>query len=253
MSILPEYVIQQMLFKGLQAVREDPTFIDQLCVTLPIKSAQNFKETVLKTPIFLTLEALKHDTVLPCIAILPMSERETHPVVGDVLGGGIAPPDYLSFGDDTSADTITPASIDPNLEGQPVRIFRQGLPVDQDGAGYTNTYRLQIRTMNYFFTSFLYYLAKALLFRNKLLLEANGIQNLVISGGALQVVNDFLPDPIYDRTLEINFVHFFDLYTKAPVISSIDVRILELESSPEAGTAAVEVTLTATEPFGVFA
>jgi len=247
MSLLPEIALQRLMARGIMAVRKDLTIIDQLFWNADTKTIQNVKDLLSNVKIHIILQAPRIDTVLPCIAIVPVGEKESIPFVGDVMGDAISPPDVLSFGDDTSAATMTPTSIDADLLGEPQRLFKEGIPISQQGAGYNATFRIFVRGLNYYLTVFLYNIVKAILIQNRLLLDQNGVHNMILSGGSVSVDTELLPEPVYTRTLDINFMYLFDLYTKAPVISSLEVSILETSENPE--FVGSEATITADGDF----
>lgn len=227
MSILPEFVLKRVIQEGFKAVRRDMTFIDQIFWTLPSEEVQKFKDLILKQEFNITMQFPKADTVLPCIAIVLGREDETHPVIGDEMAGDIPPPDYMSK---DGTNESTELGIDSDIIGEPPRLYHEDDLLEQIGAGYTALYSIVVRSTNYYVTAFTYYLMKAILTRNRPLLDSNGLLNMVIGGSDISSDVDLIPDHVFTRSLDLRFVHFFDFYIKAPVISSIEVTNIELEN-----------------------
>ena len=222
MSILPEFIFQSIIYKGIRALRNDLTLIDQLLKNLPSQTVADVKKFISENPISIVMQYPKQDTALPIVAITLRSEKEDKAVLGDVLGSDLSPPSDMVW---RTEDNIIVNGLDQDIIGEPPKLFKANTFVDRRGSGYSEEYLIQIISFDYHVTVFLYVFIKAILTMNRSILEKNGIMNMVLGGEDARFEADYLPDYTFSRNLSISFLYFFDVFTEIPKIDRIDIEV----------------------------
>lgn len=231
MAVLPEYVFQRIIVNGIQVLRSNPKIIDQLLWNLPSESVESVKKTLGESPIGVFLQFPRQDTAVPFIVITLQDETESNTYLNDMLGSDMAPPEEFTYTNNPTIETLGGVSINPILEGEPPKIFKETALVERRGSGFTEKYNIEIATADYHFTVFLYTFIKTIFLQNRVRMEHNGIQNLMISGAEMNLKRDYLPDFVFVRSLSLKFLYYFDLYKELEVLSRIDLTAVVLDEN----------------------
>lgn len=85
MSLIPEYIIQQVLVKGLRTLRDDGRIVDMLFRNLRQDDLQRVRTFLQESSIDISLNYPDQDLKLPAIVILLKSEAEGQAFVGNLL------------------------------------------------------------------------------------------------------------------------------------------------------------------------
>lgn len=114
MSIIPEYILQSTIVRGITAFRNDPKLIDQLFRNLDQGNLLNVKRSIQKDPIDVCFGAQREALKLPSIVILLKSENEKSAFLGDELG--LETPETFEFPETFAGSTTS-------LSGYPALVF----------------------------------------------------------------------------------------------------------------------------------
>jgi len=87
MSIVPEYIIQQVLVKGFRAIRDDGRIVDMLFRNLRQDDLDKLRTFFQESTIDINLNYPDQDLHLPAIVILLKSEAESQAFVGNLMEG----------------------------------------------------------------------------------------------------------------------------------------------------------------------
>lgn len=87
MSIVPEYILQHVLVKGLRAIRDDGRIVDMLFRNLRQTDLEKLRVFFQESTIDISLNYPDQDLHLPAIVILLKSEAESQAFVGNVMEG----------------------------------------------------------------------------------------------------------------------------------------------------------------------
>lgn len=87
MSIIPEYIIQQVLVKGLRAIRDDGRIVDMLFRNLRQDDLQAVRTFLQESSVDISLNYPDQELKLPAIVILLKSEQEGQTFLGNLLQG----------------------------------------------------------------------------------------------------------------------------------------------------------------------
>ena len=85
MSIIPEYILQQVLVRGLRAFRDDSRLLDVLFRTLRQDDLTKLRRFILDNTIDICLNYPDSQLKLPAIAIILKNENEDQTFLGDLL------------------------------------------------------------------------------------------------------------------------------------------------------------------------
>lgn len=85
MSVIPEYIIQQVLVKGLRAIRDDGRIVDMLFRNLRQDDLQAVRTFLQESSVDISLNYPDQDMKLPGIVILLKSETEGQTFLGNLL------------------------------------------------------------------------------------------------------------------------------------------------------------------------
>jgi len=218
LAIVPEKIIQDVLYDGFKYVREKDDIIDVLFSTLSQHDLQQVKEMFRHTEVDIKLGFSQEDIRLPCISIILGREDEIQPYLGNLIGQGALPYDVEAgtvgafinkdyfFGDSTVNDG-------QETIGNPRKLLQPGVGVKQRlGSSFSNNYMLHIVAINPLFTLVLYHLSKFIILKYMMTFEENGIYEITLSGSDLAPFEIPIPDLCYDRTLSMAFRTTFDWF-----------------------------------------
>lgn len=134
-------------------------------------------------------------------------------------------------------------SIDPQLDntsiiqfttssgcevvGEPQPTFSStSTNITRTGANYQCQYQLIVLTGSQEETTYLYYVVKAILLSQTAYLEGQGLQALQLSGSDLAPRPEFVPNELFQRALNVNFIYPFSFLEESGVaFSSISVSL----------------------------
>ncbi len=88
MSVIPEYVLQNTLVRGIRALRQDPRLIRNLFKDLPQKQVQAISEFVQKKNFSFNINYPQKDISLPGFVLIMKNEQEAETFMGNSLGAG---------------------------------------------------------------------------------------------------------------------------------------------------------------------
>lgn len=102
MSRIPEFILQTVIVRGIQALRKDVTLVDQLFRNLSQDHQQQMRKFISGGAIDLCINYPRKELMVPAIVILLRSESEAQAYLGDSMGfdcepevlgyeGGVAP------------------------------------------------------------------------------------------------------------------------------------------------------------------
>lgn len=87
MSIVPEYILQHVLVKGLRAIRDDGRIVDMLFRNLRQSDLERLRTFFQESTIDISLNYPDQDLHLPAVVILLKSEAESQAFLGNVMEG----------------------------------------------------------------------------------------------------------------------------------------------------------------------
>lgn len=116
MSILPEYLLQTVIVRGIKTLRSDSRLIDQLFRNLSAEYQEQIR-TFIKTQAFdLAINYPRTTLKVPAIVLLLKSENESQAFLADSMG--ISVPDELSY-DGPSGELLGGVGSVTSLSGNP--------------------------------------------------------------------------------------------------------------------------------------
>ena len=113
------------------------------------------------------------------------------------------------------------------MQGEPARVYNYGDVVSRKGAYYSANYVLDVIAGSQEEVIYLYTVVRAILFLFKASLEAQGIQNLSLSGSDFVPRNEYLPDVLFHRNLNLQFTYPFSVIVEEDVIRQLELCIEE--------------------------
>lgn len=109
------------------------------------------------------------------------------------------------------------------LTGEPVRVYNEDAVLSRKGAYYGANYTLDIIAGSQEQVIYLYILVRSILFLFKGSLEAQGLQNLVISGSDLTNKAAFVPDELFHRAMNLEFTYPASILIEEEVLSAVEL------------------------------
>ncbi len=103
MSVIPEYVLQNTIARGILALRQDPRLIRNLFKDLPQKQVQAISDFVQSQVFSFNVNYPQKEPTLPAFVLIMKNESEAETFMGNSLGAG---PDVLEA--DEIGDLIDP-------------------------------------------------------------------------------------------------------------------------------------------------
>jgi len=116
MSLLPEFIIQTTIVRGIQAFRKDHRFIDQLFRNLDQSSVQQMRSFLDTQAIDLAINYPRSTLKVPAIVILLKSETEGQAYLGDSMG--LEVPDTFAFDGGVEGEVLGGAGSVSSLIGE---------------------------------------------------------------------------------------------------------------------------------------
>lgn len=123
MSLIPEFIFQTIIVRGIRTLRNDSKFLDQLFRNLPQAQVQQIRDFIRTEAINLTLNFPRSELKLPSIVILLKNDNEA--ADGTYLGDsmGIGNVDDFGFDGPIEGETLGGAASTSSLSGQGAIIF----------------------------------------------------------------------------------------------------------------------------------
>lgn len=116
MSLVPEFILQTIIVRGIKMMRNDARFIDQLFRNLDQKSIAEMRTFIKTQGIDLCINYPRSGLKVPAIVILLKSETEGQAYLGDSMG--IDQPEMFSYdgavADEVLGGTATVSTLDGN-------------------------------------------------------------------------------------------------------------------------------------------
>lgn len=116
MSLLPEFIIQTTIVRGIQAFRKDHRFIDQLFRNLDQNSLQQMRTFLDTQVIDLAINYPRSTLKVPAIVILLKSETEGQAYLGDSMG--LEVPDVFGYDGGVEGEVLGGAGSVSSLSGE---------------------------------------------------------------------------------------------------------------------------------------
>jgi hypothetical protein len=110
-------------------------------------------------------------------------------------------------------------------KGEPVRVYNEDAVISRKGAYYGANYTLDILAGSQEQVICLYTLVRAIMFLFKGSLEAQGIQNLIMSGSDIGLKNEGLPDHLFNRQLNLQFTYPSSVLIEEDVLHQLELCI----------------------------
>jgi hypothetical protein len=138
-SLLPEFILQAVLVRGIRALRNDSRLIDQLFRNLDQKSLAGVRAFIKEQLIDLGLNYPRDQLKVPAIIILLRNSAESSAFLGDSMG--VETPDLLSYDGDVEDEILGSTASVTSMSGQGLLTFG---PYTAAG-GTANTLRITRR------------------------------------------------------------------------------------------------------------
>lgn len=302
MSLIPEYILQTCIIRGMRALKKDLKLVDQLFRNLDQQGLNDIKQFLINETIDLCLNYPPTQVKVPAIVILLKSDSENSPYLGDSMGmevpeefsyedvlGGVVSTATLGsnklveFGPyPVSAATNNTITTDINLWnisqyvgknltldivtgtgqgqsrnitantqrtimisgtwtvnpdntstfevrkqsdevlGEPSKLYnRTNAPVIER-RGYLSQaqYQIQVVGSNAAQAIFLTMILKSIFLLAKIFMEGQGILNLKLNSTDFFQKPDYLPDLVYARALNLEFLYPFDIFEELSNVAS---------------------------------
>lgn len=121
MSVIPEFLLQTTITRGIKAFRNDHRFIDQLFRNLDQESLQLVRNFIITHTFDLAINYPRETLKVPAVIILLKSETESHAYLSDTMG--VELPDEFSFDGGIEGEVIGGAASVSSLSGQGKAVF----------------------------------------------------------------------------------------------------------------------------------
>lgn len=121
MSVVPEYILQTTVVRGIKRMRNDTRLIDQLFKNLDQKSIGQIRSFIKTQAIDLCINYPREPLKVPAIVILLKGEKENQAFLGDSMGMDI--PDEFSFDSSADAGILGGTASVSSLSGNPKVVF----------------------------------------------------------------------------------------------------------------------------------
>jgi hypothetical protein len=122
MSLIPEFIFQTIIARGIRTLRNDSKFLDQLFRNLPQAQTEQIREFLRTNTIHLTLNWPRSDLKMPSIVILLKNDNEASDGTYLADSMGIGRPDEFGF-DGELPETLGGAATTSSLSGQGKIVF----------------------------------------------------------------------------------------------------------------------------------
>ncbi|MDB5716295.1 MAG: hypothetical protein JWO15_3692 [Sphingomonadales bacterium] len=141
---------------------------------------------------------------------------EFHESYIDIQGTIAVPLDTTSKVDIRESNTLL-------LQGEPARVYNEDAVISRKGAYYGANYTLDILAGSQEQVICLYTLVRAIMFLFKGALEAQGLQNLIMSGSDIGTRNEGLPDNLFHRQLNLQFTYPSSVLIEEDVLTQLEL------------------------------
>lgn len=121
MSLLPEFILQTTIVRGIQAFRKDHRFIDQLFRNLDQNSIQQMRTFLDTQAIDLAINYPRSTLKVPAIVILLKSETESQAYLGDSMG--LSQPEEFSYDGGIDDQLLGGVASVTSLSGEGQAVF----------------------------------------------------------------------------------------------------------------------------------
>lgn len=121
MSVIPEYILQTTIVRGIKRMRNDSSLIDQLFRNLDQKNINQIRLFLKQHAIDLAINYPRSTLKVPAIVLLLKAEKERHAFLGDFLG--IEDPDEFSYDGGVDGEFLTGAASIAPISSNPKVIF----------------------------------------------------------------------------------------------------------------------------------
>lgn len=115
MSLIPEFIFQTMIVRGIKVMRNDARFIDQLFRNLDQKSIAEMREFIKTQAIDLCINYPRTTVKVPAIVILLKSETEGQAFLGDSMG--VDQPEEFSYDGGIEGEVLGGTATESTLDG----------------------------------------------------------------------------------------------------------------------------------------
>lgn len=115
MSLIPEFIFQTMIVRGIHVMRNDARFIDQLFRNLDQKSIAEMREFIKTQAIDLCINYPRTTVKVPAIVILLKSEVEGQAFLGDSMG--VDQPEEFSYDGGIEGEVLGGTATESTLDG----------------------------------------------------------------------------------------------------------------------------------------
>lgn len=193
-AVLPEIVYQNVVEHGLRLLVTDQSLIDDLFSDFPADIRSYIKTYFAKTTnIPVRLGWPRPDMTLPAINISLGSEQE-------------------SDGNDLLGDHMEEGYV-RNAEGEVSQIG------EISGFGTACSHNLLVLTQSSDATVYLYNVVRRIIFVNKMALEEAGIKNLRINGSDMQFEENYFPEFVFARNVNLSCNTWFTVAPPPEVVA----------------------------------
>lgn len=121
MSLIPEFVFQTTIARGIGTLRDDSRFIDQLFRNLSAGDQQQMRSFLKDNQIELVINYPRSPLSTPAIVLLLKSETETHAYLGDSMG--VETPDVFGWDGEVLPEVLGGAASTSDISGPGPVIF----------------------------------------------------------------------------------------------------------------------------------
>lgn len=121
MSLLPEFILQSTIVRGIRTLRNDARFVDQLFRNLDQKSLEQIRQFIRTQVIDLAMNYPREPLKVPAIVLLLKSETEANAFLGDTMG--LEVPDVFGYDDPDDGAVLGGAASVSSMDGNPKLVF----------------------------------------------------------------------------------------------------------------------------------
>lgn len=121
MSLIPEFIFQTMIVRGIKVMRNDARFIDQLFRNLDQKSIAEMREFIKTQAIDLCINYPRTTMKVPAIVILLKNETEGQAFLGDSMG--VDQPEEFSYDGGIEGEVLGGTATESTLDGNATVVF----------------------------------------------------------------------------------------------------------------------------------
>lgn len=121
MSLIPEFILQTVLARGMKAFRDNHRYIDQLFRNYDVRSVDQIRTFIKENAVDLCINYPKDTVKVPAIVILLKNESEAQAYLADSMG--IDFPDIFSFDGGIDGETLGGTASVSSLSGYGMLVF----------------------------------------------------------------------------------------------------------------------------------